>query len=430
MSVIVPKWTRLWEEGAAVCGFVFVLAFSIRIVAMLATSSYHLGNSADDFFGFGTEMGRVARSLVLGHGFSSPMPLPTGPTAIVGPVYPLFIAMVFKAFGVYSTASAVVILCFQALVGSATCIAVYRLGCEVSGASTGKIASLAWAIFPLNIGFSSTRVWETSLSALLGVLVIHYLFRLQKSLSGPKWAIAGAAVGLSALLNTSLVVLSVPFLLFMILKSRMRFAVPAIVFALSFIAVTSPWTVRNYLRFGKPALRTNFPLEFWVANNEQTYGQKVQEIHPARSVSANLRWAEIGEARFMAELGERNREFVSRHPKQFLFGIMNRVVNYWTGAWIAPTRESPDQWPIILCIGGLSLFGMLGVVGMIRAGVPGGGTFAGCLALYPMVYYLTTSQPRFYHTIAPLLIIAGARFWTEKFRKHAQSEPREHAVAI
>src|SRR5450432_4044180 len=86
-----------------------LFAFALRVVVMFATSSYRLIDYGDDHFGFGWEMGRVARSLVEGHGFSSPLPLPTGPTAIVGPVYPLILAMFFKIFGVYSTSSAIAV---------------------------------------------------------------------------------------------------------------------------------------------------------------------------------------------------------------------------------------------------------------------------------------------------------------------------------
>src|SRR6266478_1869730 len=94
---------------------VFLIAIALRLSVMFVTSSYHVENDDTDHFGFGWEMGRVARSLAEGNGFSSPLPSPTGPTAIVGPVYPLLLALIFKVFGVYSTASAIAVRIVQSV---------------------------------------------------------------------------------------------------------------------------------------------------------------------------------------------------------------------------------------------------------------------------------------------------------------------------
>src|ERR1700741_2942717 len=146
---------------------VFVFALVLRLAIMIATSSYRLGNSIDDHFAFGTEMGRVARSLAEGNGFSSPMPSPTGPTAIVGPIYPLLLALIFKIFGIYSIGSAIVILTLQCIFASATCFFIYLCGRDTVGDTAGKLAAFLWAIFPLNVLFATTRIWETSISGML-----------------------------------------------------------------------------------------------------------------------------------------------------------------------------------------------------------------------------------------------------------------------
>ena len=44
-------------------------------------------------------MASVAASLAAGHGFSSPYWIPTGPTALVPPVYPFLLTLVFRVFG-------------------------------------------------------------------------------------------------------------------------------------------------------------------------------------------------------------------------------------------------------------------------------------------------------------------------------------------
>ena|SRR5580704_3423356 len=54
---------------------------------------------------FGYETGRIARSIALGKGFSSPLNVDTGPTIWLTPIYPYLLAGIFKLFGVYTFAS-------------------------------------------------------------------------------------------------------------------------------------------------------------------------------------------------------------------------------------------------------------------------------------------------------------------------------------
>src|SRR5512138_3406419 len=62
------------------------------------------------FWPFGYEIGRVARSLAEGRGYSSPLFSDTGPTAWAAPFYPAILAGVFKLFGLFSATSAIVML--------------------------------------------------------------------------------------------------------------------------------------------------------------------------------------------------------------------------------------------------------------------------------------------------------------------------------
>src|SRR6202162_4145068 len=75
-----------------------------------------------DNFGFGWEMGRIGRSIALGHGFSSPYEGNTGPSAWEPPLYPYLIGGVFKAFGIYTQASAWVLLSINSLFATLTTI--------------------------------------------------------------------------------------------------------------------------------------------------------------------------------------------------------------------------------------------------------------------------------------------------------------------
>ena len=397
----------------AVC----LLAFALRLSSMFATSSFRVVEDDTNHFGFGWEMGRVASSLAEGAGFSSPLPLPTGPTAIVGPVYPLILASVFKVFGVYTTASAIAIRVLQILFSSLTCFVIYLCGRDTVDESAGKLAAFAWAIFPLNIFFSVTKVWETSLTALLMATLFWFMLPLRHSLSVRRWSAAGALLAIAALVNTSLVVIVIPFGLTALWRNRTRAILPAMAGALTCLAVVSPWLVRNHTEFGKFMLRSNFPLEFRIGNNEFSYGQKIEALHPSNTPSLNLHWQAVGESRFMAEEQVANSQFVSTHVGRFAYSTINRVVNYWTGAWIKPIAGFPNSWPVILATSALTLLGLLGVRRMLIGGNSAGSVYIGCLLIYPVAYYLTTSQPRFYHAITPLLILPASSWAMECWRR-------------
>lgn len=393
---------RLFLVGLCLC------AFALRLSVMFATSSYRLVDYGDDHFNFGWEMGRVARALVQGRGFSSPLPLPTGPTAIVGPVYPLILAAVFKIFGVYTDSSGIAIRMIQCFFSSLTCVFIYLCGRDTMGSATGKLASLAWAIFPLNIFFAVNKVWETSLTGLLAAALFWYMIPLRDSVSVSRWSLTGAMLGIAALLNTSLVMLVVPFGLTALWRNRTRAFFPTTVGALTCLAVLSPWLVRNHSEFGKFLLRSNFPLEFRVGNNEASHGEKIEALHPSNTPALNQHWQDVGEVRFMAEDRDANSRFLAAHPGRFALATVSRIVNYWTAGWMIPTEDSPNQWPVIIGISAVSLLGLLGLRQLFLDGNSAAIVFAGCLLIYPCVYYVTTTQPRFYHTISPLLILLGS----------------------
>src|SRR5690242_16784205 len=93
------------------------VALALRLVTMAYLDPLQLALDRGGFhWPFGYETGKIAASIAEGHGFSNPLFAPTGPTAWMTPVYPYIIAGIFKIFGVYSTASALVVLTFNAII--------------------------------------------------------------------------------------------------------------------------------------------------------------------------------------------------------------------------------------------------------------------------------------------------------------------------
>src|SRR5512146_2888249 len=163
-----------------------IAAFAIRLLARVLLHSYDI-RPYPDHFEMGWEMGRIARSIVTGHGFSSPFTGNTGPTAWEPPLYCYLMAGVFKVFGIYTKLSAFVLLAFNSLCAALTVIPVMLIGAKCFGGRVGRWAGWGWALFPYFIYWAVRIVWETSLSTLLLTLLLYLSLLLAEKSSTRLW---------------------------------------------------------------------------------------------------------------------------------------------------------------------------------------------------------------------------------------------------
>src|SRR6202167_2876930 len=122
---------------------VFWVAFAVRVLYLTLAHTYRI-RPYDDHMLFGEEMGRIARALATGFGFSDPFRGHTGPTAWVGPLFPLILGGVFKLFGVFTRWSAWI-----------------------------------WALYPAAMQYAVRWVWDTSLTTFLFSWVLVVALRMR-----------------------------------------------------------------------------------------------------------------------------------------------------------------------------------------------------------------------------------------------------------
>ncbi|MBI3663476.1 MAG: glycosyltransferase family 39 protein [Acidobacteria bacterium] len=389
----------------------------IRLVVMGFLFEFQL-DPARDHFTFGFETGRIARAIATGQGFSSPYPEPTGPTALVAPVFPFLLAGVFKLFGIYSVASAIVSLTLNDLFSALTCVPLFLIARKGFGVRVAVWAGWTWALFPYAIGLSNLWIWETSLTTLLFTSLLLATLRLEQTRRLAPWLGYGVLWGVAGLTSPS-VLSTLPFLSawlwFRQRRLRTNCSGPMLASALVFLACVSIWLVRDYRTFGKFIfLRSNFALEFRVGNNDDASRPESQYLLPPDNPIEMQKIRRMGEIAYMAEKQQEVKDFLSQHPGRFVWLTLRRILYVWTGVWNPhPIWKLGDEEgvPNILFCSLLSFLAFLGLHRAFQDGLSCSIPLAIVLFCFPLVYYVTHADVRYRHPIEPeivLLAVYGA----------------------
>lgn len=411
----------------------FAVALLVRVAYMTLAHTYRL-KAADDHFGFGFEAGRIAAALVGGRGYADPFSniyvQHTGPTAWLPPLYPLILAAVFKLFGVYTPASAWVILAFNCVCSAAVAPAVWALGLGLAGRRNALWAGWLWALHPAAMQYAVRWVWEMSLSTALfsWVLVLTLRMRAQydraERVRPALWALFGCTWGLLALSNSALVVVLPAAGLWVLVGawkgSRASHAddrqrsdpwgslACAGLAAILFLAVVTPWTVRNWQVFHAfVPLRGNFGAELYLGNGPEADGFLKPYNHPHVAAPQLRLYRQLGEVAYVRLRGNAARALIAADPGLFARNTLKRVYFFW---WSVPHPTDPKWWnepARVLSYGFISLSGLLGLALALRDRRPGAVLFGWAILLLPLPYYAVTVDARFRHPLEPLLCVLG-----------------------
>jgi 4-amino-4-deoxy-L-arabinose transferase-like glycosyltransferase len=351
-------------------------------------------------------MGRIGRAIATDQGFSDPFEGRTGPTAWEPPLYPYLIAAVFTITGVYTHASALILLSINSFFSALTCIPIFLIAKKCFSEKVALWSGWLWALLPSVMYWCTRWVWETSLAALLLAILFWITLQLEEARGAKLWIVYGVLWGIAALTNTSLLAFLLPSGLWAWYRRYKKQAgsLPQVALAsLFFMATISPWLVRNCETFGKFIfIRSNFGAELRLGNGPFADGTWMQWLHPSQNIVELRRYQQMGELSYVAVRKREAMEFIRASYRRFAWISVKRFIYYWGGlprsskiAALAPFKNSLFLASSVLAFWGLGR--------ALRRHRTGAWLFFWLLLTYPTIYYFVFPHPRYRHPIEPEL---------------------------
>lgn len=366
------------------------------------------------------EPGRIAYSLAVGRGFSSPFGVNTGPTAWASPVYPLILSGIFRIFGTYTFRAFVAAVSLNILLSVLTCVPIYLVGKRVGGVSVAATAAWLWALFPNAFIIPSQWIWDTCLSGLLVASIVWATLAWVDSQEIGYWLAYGILWGI-ALMTDATLLAGLPFLLgWMAYRARQsagdrRWRGKPILAGVTIVLCCVPWTVRNYKVFHSfIPLRSALGLQLWMGNNDAYTSGFPGWLHPINNPTEQRKYIAEGEVRYMSEKKRLAINWMLDHPGCEVELCKERFIATWFGT-PHPVNDFFKTHSLLLRTTFISNF--LAAVGALAGviivfmrrdvreyAVP----LTAFTILYPFAFYLSQALFRYRYPIDPLVLLLAA----------------------
>ncbi|MBV8729844.1 MAG: glycosyltransferase family 39 protein [Acidobacteriia bacterium] len=410
-STVLQKKTWRFRSAFSSLPIILAAAFALR-VGFAWNYAAHVPRRALSVIPFLFESGNIAHSLATGGGFSSPFRVPTGPTAWMTPLYPLFLSGVMRVFGPYTFPSWVAAVFLNICFSTLACVPILAAGRRIGGLTVGATAAWLWAVFPNAILLSFESLWDTSISALLGAAVLWATLHVSEARRPAAWAACGLLWGLVLMTNAALASV-LPFLLGWLIYRTRQFRHATLAAAVTALCCV-PWTIRNYSVFHSfIPLRSVLGLQLWVGNNPRAKVIWLGEQHPINDTAERNQYIAMGETAYMREKERAAVAYMVSHPSREVELMAGRFISIWTGGTPSPLTDFVHNRSLWFCFVlvfnvAVALGTVAGIIVLFRAK----NAYAFPVAVFPLVfpwaYYLTLALPRYRHPIDPALMLLTA----------------------
>lgn len=292
------KMAYLHEWKLPSLGVILIAGLALRL---LWTWTFPASTSSD-----GATYLRVALGLLADGQYEA-----AGTRAYWPPGYPFFLVPWLLVF---SPALAVLLSQLSLyLAGAAGC---FKLARTLAGDRAGRFAALLFTLWPNLVAITGTPEKEALILALLPWICVGVLKRSVLAM-----ALAGAAMGFAILVQPSLQLLLVGFLILIPLMYGWRGLYGAIVLVICAAVVISPWTLRNYHLFGELVLvSTNGGDNLYRANNPLADGGYTDK--------GEFDFSGFGEVEHDRVAKRQAIQWAAEHPVDFLELVLEKQLRF------------------------------------------------------------------------------------------------------
>jgi 4-amino-4-deoxy-L-arabinose transferase-like glycosyltransferase len=313
---------------------VSILALVLRLLYVTYDGSWNHPPEYD-----GIEYDMLANNLLSGRGYSLQEGHPYG---FRPPGYPFFLALLYAVFG----RSYVAVRLANVLLGTLTCLPIYRFAKHVWQWRMGLLASLGVAVHPLLIYFTS-MIYPECLILCLTAVVFLLVNEASESRRIRDVLPIGLVLSILVYLRPSMLTFGLMlciwiWLTYETIRKRLLTCICLVVVMALAIA---PWSIRNYLAFDEFIwMATEGGVTFWASNNPLATGGWV-EPSPATWLGPNppvdLRgWPELTETESEARFLNAAREWIRDHPGEFLSLLPRKLVRAWSLSFGNEARQA------------------------------------------------------------------------------------------
>lgn len=397
----------LRKNGAWGLPHLCVIVFAASFILFAVVPEGRLNDLTVPYAG---ECIRVARSLWASGTFADPfITKRTGTTAHVAPVYPFLYSLVLRALGTGYTALLVLWAGNVGLLALQMALLPWfssRLGL---GALPGLIAA---GLGSISLHSVMNTGWECFLTGALLMLACLLTddVALWRRTSGA--ALLGVLWGILILTNpVTLLLLAAWPVVKILTQPRPDRAALASRFALMVVAAmltVAPWIARNYARFGAFIfVRDNLGLELYTGNNPCAAPTLQEEIdsgchsqtHPNPTAAIAAQLAAEGEVPFNRARLHLALQWIGANRSKFLSLTAQRFRQFWL-------PDLDNRWEQIP-VWGVTFLALIGFCVTARKNLLYAWLIGSTWALFPLIYYVVPSEPRYRYPIYWTLLLAA-----------------------
>jgi len=356
---------------------------------------------------YGGESVRVARSLATSGAFANPFAvMHTGPTAHVAPVYPFLYSLFLRAFG---TGYAALVILWAWNVGLLA-LQMALLPWLSTRLGLGVLPGLVGAgLGSISLHTTMDTGWECFLAGALLLLafVLTDNVALWRRWSGA--ALLGVLWGVLILTNpVTLLLLAAWPAVKVVTQPRAALASRFALMAGVALITVAPWIARNYERFGAFVfVRDNFGLELYTGNNPCAKPTLQQEIdsgchaqtHPNPTVAIAAQLSAAGEVPFTRAKLRAALRWIGANRSAFLTLTVQRFRQFWL-------PDLGNRWEEIP-VWAVTFLALIGFVALAAKNQTSAWLIGSAWILFPLVYYVVPSEPRYRYPIYWTLLLAA-----------------------